>query len=133
METALALIYVILQIMPADTQSFTFNVTPDTAFYGTKQEGKVWRIETGRADTILFFGDARVEKRQLIIKTQKGEIPFLAADTLALPEVVDWKSLKTIGQDPVIYQIRRSESKIEFVFTIQGAEHSQTITVIFKP
>jgi hypothetical protein len=51
MEIALALIYILLQIMPADTQTFTLNVTPDKAFYGTKQEGNVWRIESGRADT----------------------------------------------------------------------------------
>jgi hypothetical protein len=133
MEIALALIYALLQIMPADTQSFTLNVTPDTAFYGTRQEGDVWRIETGKTDKKAFFGDARVEKRQLIIKTKDGEIPFEAADKLALPDSVDWQNLKEVGEDPVIYEIRKMKDKIEFSFVIQGAEHPQTITASFKP
>jgi hypothetical protein len=133
MEIALALIYILLQIMPADTQTFTLNVTPDKAFYGTKQEGNVWRIESGRADTKSLFGDVHIDRRQLIIKTKEKEIPFEAADKLALPENTDWKTLKTFGRDPVTYEVIRAAGKINFAFTIQGAEQAQAVTASFKP
>ena len=133
MEIALTLIYLLLQIMPAETQSFTLDVTPNLAFFGTRQEGNVWRIEAGKSDSKSLFGEAHIQKRQLIVKTKEAEIPVEAADNLALPEVVDWKSLNKLGRDPVTYEIRRTEGKIEFVITSQGAEHPHTITAILKP
>ena len=133
MEVALALIYVLLQIVSPDTASFTLSVTPDTVFYGTKQEKDVWRIKTGKEDSKTFFGDVQIEGRRLIITTKQGEIPFEAADKVGLSEKTDWRTLQTFGKKPVIYEIRRAKNRVEFVFTIEGADHPQSIVATLKP
>jgi hypothetical protein len=115
METALALIYVLLQIISPNTESFTMTMTPDSAFYGTKQADGTWQIETGNQTSKGFFGDAHVEGRTLIINTKEGKIPFEAADMLGLEAEVDWKKLQAVGSDPLSYKIFRTKDQVEFI------------------
>ena len=115
METLFALLYVLLQIVSPDTESFTMSVMPETEFHGTKQENGIWRIETGVGDAKKYFGDACVDGRILVVKTKEVELPFQAADMLGLAEEVDWNELQSVGRAPLIYKIRRTEDQVEFI------------------
>ena len=133
METAVAFIFVLLQVMPAETRNFSLSVTPDTAFHGTKLENNVWRIQIGKEDSRSNFGDVHIDQGRLIIKTEAGELPFEAADKLGVGKDTDWKTLKKFGREPVVYELRRARSKVEFFFKIQGADHPQSIVATFSP
>lgn len=74
MEIALALIYVLLHIMPAESNHFTLTIRPDTVFVGTKIEDDTWSIDIKSSTSKSHFGNASIKGRQLLLKTKEGEL-----------------------------------------------------------
>ena len=127
METALALIYVLLHIVSPSTSSFTLRATPDTAFHITRAEQGDWTATLIGKTGEKPYGTIKVEGRDLKVTAAEGTMKFPAADRLGLPQAPDWGSVDRIGKGEIQWTLQRLPKSVEFTLHIAGKEHPQKI------
>lgn len=127
MQLALALIYVLMHIVPVETDSFTFNATPAHTFHLTRLQDGQWDARLTDAGGEKPFGRLSADGRTLVVTKAEGVVRVEAANYLQLPEKPDWTRIDRCGARGAEWTILRLPDRIEFTLHIAGQEHPQKV------
>jgi len=126
------LLIAVLNMLPANVQTFTMEMAPETTIQFTKQKDGGWVGSTHPGEEIGTF---YVNGTKMTVKSKAKEHTDDFAQLLGTDEKTDWKTIGELKVGPTPLKIERKTNGVDFVLKQknQDREETKTFKVRWEP